>query len=67
MRAIRTHGGLKRHHHPFLGMNGRFDTLQAAVLLAKMPHFDWEVKRARPHRRALHRTAAGLVLRLCPE
>jgi UDP-2-acetamido-2-deoxy-ribo-hexuluronate aminotransferase len=45
MRAIRTHGGLKRHHHPFLGMNGRFDTLQAAVLLAKLPHFPGEVER----------------------
>jgi UDP-2-acetamido-2-deoxy-ribo-hexuluronate aminotransferase len=44
MKAIRTHGGLKRHHHPFLGMNGRFDTLQAAVLLAKLPHFDCEVQ-----------------------
>jgi len=48
MRAIRTHGGVKRHHHPLLGMNGRFDTLQAAVLLAKLPRFDWEVaERAR--------------------
>ena len=48
MRAIRTHGGVKRHHHPYLGMNGRFDTLQAAVLLAKLPQFDWEVgERAR--------------------
>jgi UDP-2-acetamido-2-deoxy-ribo-hexuluronate aminotransferase len=44
MRAIRTHGGLKRHHHPLLGLNGRFDTLQAAVLLAKLPHFEWEVQ-----------------------
>lgn len=44
MRAIRTHGGLKRHHHPLLGTNGRFDTLQAAVLLAKMPHFQEEVE-----------------------
>ena len=44
MRAIRTHGGVKRNHHPLLGMNGRFDTLQAAVLLAKLPHFDWEVQ-----------------------
>ncbi len=44
MRAIRAHGGLKRHQHPFLGMNGRFDTLQAAVLLAKWPHFEWEVE-----------------------
>ncbi len=44
MRAIRTHGGLQRHYHPLLGMNGRFDTLQAAVLLAKLPHFEWEVE-----------------------
>jgi UDP-2-acetamido-2-deoxy-ribo-hexuluronate aminotransferase len=44
MRAIRTHGGLKRHHHPLVGTNGRFDTLQAAVLLAKWPHFEWEVE-----------------------
>ncbi|MCX6930680.1 MAG: DegT/DnrJ/EryC1/StrS family aminotransferase, partial [Verrucomicrobia bacterium] len=30
-------------NHPFLGMNGRFDTLQAAVILAKLPHFESEV------------------------
>lgn len=45
MRAIRTHGGLERHHHPYIGMNGRFDTIQAAILLAKLEHFDWEVQR----------------------
>jgi UDP-2-acetamido-2-deoxy-ribo-hexuluronate aminotransferase len=44
IKAIRNHGGLVRHHHPLLGMNGRFDTLQAAVLLGKWPHFDWEVQ-----------------------
>lgn len=44
MRAIRTHGGVKRHHHPLLGMNGRLDTLQAAVLLAKLPYFPAEVE-----------------------
>ncbi|MBX3423870.1 MAG: DegT/DnrJ/EryC1/StrS family aminotransferase [Pirellulaceae bacterium] len=43
MRAIRTHGGLQRHNHPYVGTNGRMDTLQAAVILAKLPHFDWEV------------------------
>lgn len=43
MRAIRTHGGQKRHHHPYLGINGRLDTLQAAILLAKFPHFEKEV------------------------
>jgi UDP-2-acetamido-2-deoxy-ribo-hexuluronate aminotransferase len=45
IRAIRTHGGLQRHHHPYIGMNGRLDTLQAAVLLAKLERFDWEVQR----------------------
>ncbi|NGX43007.1 MAG: UDP-2-acetamido-2-deoxy-3-oxo-D-glucuronate aminotransferase [Chlamydiae bacterium] len=44
MRSIRVHGGEKRHHHPYLGVNGRLDTLQAAVLLAKFPHFPAEVK-----------------------
>jgi UDP-2-acetamido-2-deoxy-ribo-hexuluronate aminotransferase len=44
MKAIRTHGGTKRHHHTLLGMNGRFDTLQAAVILAKLPHFADEVE-----------------------
>ncbi len=44
MKAIRVHGGITRHHHPMLGTNGRLDTLQAAVLLAKLSHFDWEVE-----------------------
>jgi UDP-2-acetamido-2-deoxy-ribo-hexuluronate aminotransferase len=43
IKAIRTHGGEKRHHHTMVGTNGRFDTLQAAVLLGKLPHFPWEV------------------------
>lgn len=43
MRAIRTHGGKDRHHHTYVGTNGRFDTLQAAILLAKWPFFQEEV------------------------
>lgn len=43
MRAIRVHGGEVRHHHTCLGMNARFDTIQAAVILAKLPHFPGEV------------------------
>lgn len=42
-RAIRNHGGLVRHHHTLVGMNGRFDTLQAAIMLAKWADFDCEV------------------------
>lgn len=45
MKAIRTHGGEHRHYHTLVGTNGRFDTVQAAVLLAKLPYFDEEVKK----------------------
>lgn len=44
MRAIRTHGGIKRHHHTHLGMNGRFDTLQAAIILGKWNGFADELE-----------------------
>jgi UDP-2-acetamido-2-deoxy-ribo-hexuluronate aminotransferase len=44
MQAIRNHGCLQRHHHTLLGANERFDTVQAAVLLAKLPHFESEIK-----------------------
>lgn len=44
MKTVRNHGGLVRHHHTMVGMNGRFDTLQAAVLLGKIPNFENEVK-----------------------
>jgi len=43
MREIRVHGQDRRYHHPRLGINGRFDTLQAAVLLTKLDIFDDEV------------------------
>jgi UDP-2-acetamido-2-deoxy-ribo-hexuluronate aminotransferase len=43
MREIRVHGQDRRYHHPRLGLNGRLDTLQAAVLLAKLDIFDDEV------------------------
>jgi UDP-2-acetamido-2-deoxy-ribo-hexuluronate aminotransferase len=45
MREIRVHGQDRRYHHPRIGMNGRLDTLQAAVLLAKLERFEWEVSR----------------------
>jgi UDP-2-acetamido-2-deoxy-ribo-hexuluronate aminotransferase len=44
MKAIRSHGGVKRHHHTHIGMNGRFDTLQAAVILGKWKYFADEVQ-----------------------
>lgn len=43
MKQIRVHGQEKRYHHVRLGMNGRLDTLQAAILLAKLPLFSDEI------------------------
>ncbi len=43
MREIRVHGQDRRYHHPRLGVNGRLDTLQAAILLAKLEIFEEEV------------------------
>jgi len=43
MREIRAHGQDRRYHHPRIGINGRMDTLQAAILLAKLERFVWEV------------------------
>ena len=43
LREIRNHGQDRRYHHARLGLNGRLDTLQAAVLLAKMQIFPGEV------------------------
>jgi UDP-2-acetamido-2-deoxy-ribo-hexuluronate aminotransferase len=43
MRQVMNHGQDRRYHHPMIGLNGRFDTLQAAILLAKLAIFDEEV------------------------
>jgi len=41
---IRVHGQDRRYHHASLGLNGRLDTIQAAVLLAKLRIFPREVE-----------------------
>ncbi len=42
---IRVHGQSARYHHTRIGVGGRMDTLQCAILLAKLARFDWEVAR----------------------
>jgi UDP-2-acetamido-2-deoxy-ribo-hexuluronate aminotransferase len=43
MRQIARHGQDRRYHHIRVGVNSRLDTLQAAVLLAKLEIFDDEI------------------------
>ena len=42
-RWIRVHGQERKHHHPILGINGRMDTLQAAILIEILEVFPDEV------------------------
>jgi UDP-2-acetamido-2-deoxy-ribo-hexuluronate aminotransferase len=44
-KEIRIHGQSKRYIHNRIGLGGRMDTLQCAILLAKLDRFDWEIKR----------------------
>lgn len=44
-REIRVHGQVARYQHARVGVGGRMDTLQCAVVLAKLGRFDWELQR----------------------
>lgn len=45
IREIRVHGQEKHYYHTRVGVGGRMDTLQCAVVLAKLDRFEWEVGR----------------------
>lgn len=45
MREIRVHGQERRYYHTRVGVGGRMDTIQCAVVLAKLERFDWEIER----------------------
>lgn len=42
-REIRVHGQSRRYVHTRLGVGGRMDTLQCAIVLAKLERFEWEL------------------------
>jgi len=67
LRRLRTHGGLKMYHHEEVGTNSRLDTLQAAVLLAKLPHLaawaDGRRKRAAAYDKGLAGVSGVVVPR----
>jgi UDP-2-acetamido-2-deoxy-ribo-hexuluronate aminotransferase len=66
MRELRNHGQQRRYEHARIGINGRLDTLQAAILLAKLEVFDAELaardRAAQAYTHALAEVAlSGLV------
>jgi UDP-2-acetamido-2-deoxy-ribo-hexuluronate aminotransferase len=45
IRQLRQHGQMEKHNHRLLGLSSRLNTLQASVLLAKLPYFPPERER----------------------
>lgn len=62
MREIRVHGQSGRYSHTRIGVGGRMDTIQCAVVLAKLDRLDWELQQ----RIRLGRTYEALLAPLAP-
>jgi len=56
IRGIVNHGMYVRYHHDVVGVNSRLDSIQAAVLRAKLPHLD-EYNKARIEAANMYTTA----------
>ncbi|MEK8045006.1 DegT/DnrJ/EryC1/StrS family aminotransferase [Ideonella margarita] len=63
-REIRVHGQSARYTHTRVGVGGRMDTLQCAVVLAKLPRFEWELARRHALGERYRELLAGLKLQL---
>src|SRR5476649_888543 len=61
-REIRVHGQSARYTHTRVGVGGRMDTLQCAVVLAKLGRLDWELQRRHEIGATYHQRLAGLNL-----
>ena len=58
-REIRVHGQSARYTHTRVGVGGRMDTLQCAIVLAKLERFEWELQRRREIGVRYHALLAG--------
>ncbi|GAA4274081.1 DegT/DnrJ/EryC1/StrS family aminotransferase [Aquimarina gracilis] len=60
IRGIVNHGMYKRYHHDVVGVNSRLDSIQAAVLRAKLPNLDSYNKARRAAARKYNDAFAGI-------
>ncbi len=63
MKSLRLHGQSKRYHHKYIGMGGRLDTIQAAVLNVKLKYYKKDLalrqEVARKYSKALREKVEG--------
>jgi len=67
IRGIVNHGMYKRYHHDVIGVNSRLDSLQAAVLRAKLPRLDQYCDRRREAARKYNQAFSGHPLLSVPK
>jgi len=60
MEQIRVHGQASRYNHVVVGINGRLDTLQCAILIEKLKRYDWEIERRNSIAAKFSRELSGL-------
>lgn len=61
IRSLHNHGQDRRYHHPMIGINGRMDSFQAVVLLAKLTLFAEEMETRQVIARRYHEGLADIV------
>lgn len=66
MREIRVHGQSQRYRHTRIGVGGRMDTLQCAIVLAKLGAFEQELARRQRVAAAYDRMFAGRIATMAP-
>jgi UDP-2-acetamido-2-deoxy-ribo-hexuluronate aminotransferase len=67
LRKIARHGQEARYYHTLVGVNSRLDTLQAAVLLAKLPILDQEIERRAQLAKAFNERFVSQKNIICPK
>ena len=67
IRQISRHGQGKRYHHKIIGLNSRLDSIQAAVLLAKLTIFDAELDQRNKVASQYLSKLSGIGLRSIPD
>jgi UDP-2-acetamido-2-deoxy-ribo-hexuluronate aminotransferase len=60
LKEIRVHGQQSRYYHTRIGVNGRLDTLQCAILLPKLERFPWELEQRQRVARRYNERLSGL-------